>query len=100
MNALAVEYAIEKLGRPAGALSALPIAALCESYSRQTALHHLAKTASSFWPAAPESLLHHHTGAALRGAELSCDAIMKATQVNWTYTADPKKTPRRPVYES
>ena len=39
------------------------------------------------------------TGAALRGAELSCDAIMKATQVDGIYTADPKKDPTATRYE-
>jgi uridylate kinase len=44
---------------------------------------------------------HHHiyTGAALRGAELSCDAILKATQVDGVYTADPKKDPTATRYE-
>uniref|UniRef100_UPI003F9919DB uridine monophosphate kinase n=1 Tax=Rhodoblastus sp. TaxID=1962975 RepID=UPI003F9919DB len=94
MNALALEFAIEKLGRPARALSALPMPALCESYSRQAALHHLGKrrivilaggTGNPFFTT--------DTGAALRGAELSCDLIMKATQVDGVYSADPKRDP-------
>src|SRR3982074_1130080 len=43
MNALALEYAIEKQGQAARTLSALPMPALCEVYSRQAALHHLGK---------------------------------------------------------
>ena len=101
MNALAMEHAIEKLGQPARALSAVAMPSLCQPYSRQAALHHLAKgrivmlaggTGNPFFTT--------DTGAALRGAELSCDAIMKATQVDGIYTADPKKFPDAIRYES
>jgi uridylate kinase len=92
MNALAIEFALEKLGRAARALSAVPMPSVCQPYSRQAALHHLGKgrvvilaggTGNPFFTT--------DTGAALRGAELSCDAIMKATQVDGVYSADPKK---------
>ncbi len=94
MNALAIEYAIEKQGRPARTLSAVPMPSVCEPYSRQAALHHLGKgrvvvlaggTGNPFFTT--------DTGAALRAAELSCDAILKATQVDGVYTADPKRDP-------
>jgi len=100
MNALAMEHAIEKLGQPARALSAVAMPSLCQPYSRQAALHHLAKgrivmlaggTGNPFFTT--------DTGAALRGAELSCDAIMKATQVDGIYTADPKKDPTATRYD-
>jgi len=100
MNALAVEFYIEKRGRAARALSAVPMPSLCQPYSRQAALHHLGKgrivilaggTGNPFFTT--------DTGAALRGAELSCDAIMKATQVDGIYTADPKKDPTATRYE-
>jgi len=100
MNALAMEHAIEKLGQPARALSAVAMPTLCQAYSRQAALHHLGKgrivmlaggTGNPFFTT--------DTGAALRGAELSCDAIMKATQVDGIYTADPKKDPTATRYD-
>lgn len=100
MNALAMEHAIEEEGHSARALSAIAMPSICEVYSRQTALHHLAKgrivmlaggTGNPFFTT--------DTGAALRGAELSCDAIMKATQVDGIYTADPKKDPTATRYE-
>jgi uridylate kinase len=100
MNALALEYAIEKQGQTARTLSALPMPALCEPYSRQAALHHLGKgrivvlaggTGNPFFTT--------DTGAALRGAELSCDLIMKATQVDGVYSADPKRDPAATRYE-
>jgi uridylate kinase len=94
MNALAIEAAIEAEGHPARALSAVPMPALCQPYSRQAALHHLAKgricilaggTGNPFFTT--------DTGAVLRGAELSADVVMKATQVDGVYTADPKRDP-------
>ena len=100
MNALAIEYAIEKRGRAARALSAVAMPSVCEPYSRQAALHHLGKgrivilaggTGNPFFTT--------DTGAALRAAELSCDAIMKATQVDGVYSADPKKDPTATRYE-
>jgi uridylate kinase len=100
MNALALEYAIEKQGKSARALSAVPMPSLCEPFSRQAALHHLGKgrvvvlaggTGNPFFTT--------DTGAALRGAELSCDLIMKATQVDGVYSADPKRDPTATRYE-
>jgi uridylate kinase len=94
MNALAIEAAIEAEGYPARALSAVPMPSVCQPYSRQAALHHLAKgricvlaggTGNPFFTT--------DTGAVLRAAELSCDAVMKATQVDGVYSADPKRDP-------
>ena len=94
MNALAIEAAIEAEGHPARALSAVPMPSVCQPYSRQAALHHLAKgricvlaggTGNPFFTT--------DTGAVLRAAELSCDAVMKATQVDGVYSADPKRDP-------
>ncbi len=100
MNALALEYAIEKQGQAARTLSAVPMPALCEAYSRQAALHHLGKhrivvlaggTGNPFFTT--------DSGAALRGAELSCDLIMKATQIDGVYSADPKRDPTAVRYD-
>lgn len=94
MNGLAVEHAIEKCGQPARALSAVPMPYVCQPYSRQAALNHLGKgrvivlaggTGNPFFTT--------DTGAALRAAELSADAVLKATQVDGIYSADPKKDP-------
>jgi uridylate kinase len=101
MNALALEYAIEKAGQSARVLSAVPMPSLCEPYSRQAALHHLGKqrivilaggTGNPFFTT--------DTGAALRGCELSCDAILKATQVDGVYSADPKHNPDATRYDT
>ncbi len=100
MNALAIEFAVEKAGKSARVLSAVPMPSLCEPYSRQAALHHLGKnrivvlaggTGNPFFTT--------DTGAVLRGAELSCDAILKATQVDGVYSADPKLDPLAKRYD-
>jgi uridylate kinase len=100
MPALAIEAAIEAEGYPARALSALPMPALCQPYSRQAALHHLEKqricvlaggTGNPFFTT--------DTGAVLRAAELACDAVFKATQVDGVYTADPKRDPSASRYD-
>ena len=100
MNALMIEAAVEAEGFPARALSAIPMPALCQPYSRQAALHHLAKgrvcvlaggTGNPFFTT--------DTGAVLRAAELSADVVMKATQVDGVYSADPKKHADAQRYE-
>ena len=100
MNALAMEGALEAIGQPARVLSAVAMPSQCQPYSRQAALAHLVKrrvillaggTGNPFFTT--------DTGAALRAAELSCDAVMKATNVDGVYTADPKKDPEARRYE-
>ena len=100
MNALEMEGALELIGQPARVLSAVAMPSLCQPYSRQAALAHLVKgrvimlaggTGNPFFTT--------DTGAALRACELSCDAVMKATQVDGIYTADPKKDPTATRYE-
>ena len=100
MNALALEQAVEAAGHASRALSAVPMPAVCQPYSRQAALNHLAKrrvvilaggTGNPFFTT--------DTGAALRAAELSADAVLKGTQVDGVYTADPKKDPSAKRYE-
>ncbi len=101
MNGLALEQAIEGQGRPARCLSAVPMPAVCESFSRRAALHHLEKgrvviaaggTGNPFFTT--------DTGAVLRAAELSADAVLKATQVDGVYTADPKLDPLAKRYDT
>ena len=101
MNGLAVEHAIETVGQPARALSAVPVPYVCQPYSRQAALNHLGKgrvivlaggTGNPFFTT--------DTGAALRAAELSANLVMKATQVDGVYSADPKKDPNAVRYDT
>jgi uridylate kinase len=92
MNALAMEGALEHLGQPARVLSAVAMPSLCQPYSRQAALAHLVKHRVIMLAAGTGNpFFTTDTGAALRAAELACDAVFKATQVDGIYTADPKK---------
>ena len=100
MNGLALEHAVEKAGQPARALSAVPMPYVCQPFSRQAALNHLNKGRVTVLAGGTGNpFFTTDTGAALRGAELSCDAILKATQVDGVYTADPKKDPTATRYE-
>ncbi|MBB3770465.1 uridylate kinase [Angulomicrobium tetraedrale] len=100
MNALALEKALEQAGSPARTLSAIPMPTICEPYARQTASRHLERgrivllaggTGNPFFTT--------DTGAVLRAAELECDAVLKATNVDGVYTADPKTDPTARRYE-
>jgi uridylate kinase len=94
MNSLAIETALNAAGVPARTMSAVSMPTICETYARQPALHHLDKgqvvvlaggTGNPFFTT--------DTAAVLRAAELRCDAVLKATQVDGVYSADPKKDP-------
>ena len=100
MNALAMEGALEQIGQPARVLSAVAMPSLCQPYSRQAALAHLVKSRVIMLAGGTGNpFFTTDTGAALRACELSCDAVMKATQVDGIYTADPKKDPTATRYE-
>ena len=100
MNGLALEQAIEMQGRPARALSSVPMPSLCESYSRRAALHHLNKGRVTICAGGTGNpFFTTDTAAALRAAELSADAVLKATQVDGVYTADPKRDPSAKRYD-
>ncbi len=100
MNALAMEGALEQIGQPARVLSAVPMPSLCQPYSRQASLAHLVKNRVILLAGGTGNpFFTTDTGAALRAAELSCDAVMKATNVDGVYTADPKLHPDARRYE-
>jgi uridylate kinase len=91
MNSLALETALNANGVSARTMSAVSMPTICETYARQPALHYLEKgqvvvlaggTGNPFFTT--------DTSAVLRAAELRCDAVLKATQVDGVYSADPK----------
>jgi uridylate kinase len=90
MNALALENAIEAAGGSARAMSAVAMPSLCEPYSRQTALKHLPDHIVLLAGGTGQPYFTTDTGAALRAAELECEAIFKATNVDGVYDADPR----------
>lgn len=94
VNSIALESALVAAGASARTLSAVAMPTICETYARQPALHHIEKgriivlgggTGSPFFTT--------DTAAVLRSVELKCDAVLKATQVDGIYSADPKNDP-------
>ena len=99
MNALALQTAIEHAGKPARVLSAIPMPTVCESYIRDKALDHLDKgRVVIFAGGTGNPFFTTDTAAALRAAEMGCEALFKGTQVDGVYTADPQKTPNARRY--
>jgi uridylate kinase len=100
MNALALQSAMEKIGVDTRVQSAIPMDAVCEPYIRRRALRHLEKGRVVIFAAglgAP--FFTTDTPAALRAAEMGCDALFKGTSVDGVYTADPKKEPGAERYQ-
>ena len=94
MNALAVQNALESLGLYTRVLSAIEMTAICEPYIRRRAIRHMEKRRIVIFAAGTGNLFFTtDTAAALRAAEMGCDAILKGTQVDGVYSADPKKDP-------
>ncbi|RAK52935.1 UMP kinase [Phenylobacterium deserti] len=101
MNALALQAALEKIGIYTRVQSAIPMQAICEPYVRRRALRHLEKGRVVIFAAglgAP--FFTTDSSAALRAAEMGCDALFKGTSVDGVYTADPKKDPSAQRYET
>jgi uridylate kinase len=92
MNGLALEFAIERAGVSARTMSALTMPQVCETYERARALRHLADNRIVvFAGGTGNPFFTTDTTAVLRAAELQCDAVLKATNVDGVYSADPKK---------
>jgi uridylate kinase len=100
MNCLVLEAAIERQGHEARTLSALSMTAVCETYNRKRAMKNLAKGRVVLLAAGTGNpFFTTDTTAVLRAAELECQAVLKATNVDGVYTADPKKDPKAERYE-
>ncbi len=92
MNALAVQNALEQAGVDTRVQSAIPMPSVCEPYIRRRAERHLEKGRVVIFAAGTGNpFFTTDTGAALRAAEMKCDALFKGTSVDGVYDADPKK---------
>jgi uridylate kinase len=101
MNALAMQNALEQLGVQTRVQSAIPMATVCEPVIRRRAERHLEKGRVVIFAAGVGSpYFTTDSGAALRAAEMKCDALFKGTSVDGVYDADPKKVPSAKRYES
>lgn len=94
MNALAMQNALERMGAPTRVLSAIPMASICEPFIRRRAVRHMEKGRVVIFAAGTGNpFFTTDTAAALRAAEMGCDELLKGTQVDGVYSADPRKDP-------
>jgi uridylate kinase len=100
MNALALQGALEHEGVATRVLSAIPMTSVCEPYIRRRAIRHMEKGRVVIFAAGTGNpYFTTDTAAALRAAEMGCDALLKGTQVDGVYTADPKLDPAATRFE-
>lgn len=101
MNALAMQSALEKQGVDTRVMSAIPMPTVCESYIRRRAVRHMEKGRVVIFAAGTGNpYFTTDTAAALRAAEMNCEALLKGTQVDGVYSADPKKDPNATRYDT
>ena len=101
MNALAMQNALEKIGVDTRVQSAIPMATVCEPYIRRRAVRHMEKGRVVIFAAGTGNpFFTTDTAAALRAAEMGCDALFKGTSVDGVYDADPKKVTDAKRYET
>jgi len=100
MNALAMQNWLEKMGVPTRVQSAISMASLAEPFIRRRAMRHMEKGRVVIFAAGTGNpFFTTDTAAALRAAEMGCDALLKGTQVDGVYSADPRKNPNAERYE-
>jgi uridylate kinase len=100
MNSIALRNGLESAGAEAVVLSAIPMDAICEPYSRSRALQHLEAGRVAIFAAGTGSpFFTTDTAAVLRAAETRCEVVMKATKVDGVYSADPERDPKAQRYE-
>ena len=101
MNALAMQAALEKAGVPTRVQSAIPMQSVCEPFIRRRAVRHMEKGRVVIFAAGTGNpFFTTDTAAALRAAEMGCDALLKGTQVDGVYSADPRKNPKAERFET
>jgi len=100
MNALAVQSALEKRNLPTRVQSAIPMASVCEPYIRRRAERHMEKGRVVIFAAGTGNpFFTTDTAAALRATEMHCNALLKGTQVDGVYSADPRKVENATRYD-
>ncbi len=100
MNALGMQSALERRGIPTRVQSAIPMSSVCEPYIRRRAERHMEKGRVVIFAAGTGNpFFTTDTAAALRAAEMHCDLLLKGTQVDGVYSADPRKVPDAERYD-
>jgi uridylate kinase len=100
LNGLALGYVLEGKGQAARVMSAIPMPTVCEPFIRAKALKHLEEgRVVVFAGGTGNPFFTTDTAGALRAAEMGCQALIKATQVDGVYDADPETTPNARRYD-
>ena len=101
MNGLALKAVFESLGEKASVFSAFPLGPAYRNYSRDEAMQAAAEGQFVIFVAGTGNpFFTTDTTAALRAIEMDCDVMIKATQVDGIYSADPKKDPAAVRYDN
>ena len=101
VNALALQDALEKLGVPTRVMSAMEVAKVAEPYIRRRAIRHLEKGRLVIFAAGTGNpFFSTDTAAALRASEIEADIVLKATQEDGVYDADPHTHPKAKRYKT
>jgi len=96
-----MQSALEKQGVDTRVMSAIPMPTVCESYIRRRAVRHMEKGRVVIFAAGTGNpYFTTDTAAALRAAEMNCEALLKGTQVDGVYSADPKKDPNATRFDT
>jgi uridylate kinase len=100
INALAMRDAFERSGLPVRVLSAIPMSGMVDYFNRRKAIHHLQLGRVVIFAAGTGNpLVTTDSAASLRGIEIEADVVLKATQVDGVYSADPRRFPNATRYE-
>ncbi len=100
VNGLVLEAAIERAGVPARTMSALAMPQVCETFERRRALRHLEEGRMVIFAGGTGNpFFTTDTTAVLRAGEMGCDAVLKATNVDGVYSADPKRDSKATRYD-
>ncbi len=94
INALALQEACEKIGLVTRVQTAIEMKNIAEGYIRRRAMRHFEKDRIVIFAAGTGNpYFTTDTTAALRGVEVGCEVILKATKVDGVYDSDPNKNP-------
>lgn len=100
MNALALQEELERLGDQTRVLSSLPTPSVCETYIRRRALRHLEKNRTIILAGGMGNpFFTTDTASALKALELDCEILLKGSNVEGIYSADPKKDKNATLYK-
>src|SRR6202046_2955981 len=100
INSLAMQNELERHGVATRVQSAITMQSVCEPYIRRRAVRHLEKgRVVIFGAGTGNPFFTTDTAAALRATEMGCDALLKGTQVDGVYSADPRKVPGATRYD-